>query len=431
MQLVVLAGGRGTRMGPLGDAIPKALLPVDGKPLLEHQLELARRYGVRDVLVLTGYRGEMIEEQCGDGSRWGLRIRYLREATPLGTAGALKQAEKLLEPNFLVFYGDLVLDMDLPRLLAYHAARQPIATLVVHPNNHPHDSDLLDVTACGRIRTFYPKPHDPRQCYPNLVNAAVYVLSRRIVDFLPAHQHRDIARDVFPSLLKAGEELVGYRTAEYIADAGTPERLALIARDVASGRVAASNRGQKRPAVFLDRDGVLNEEVDHVRRPEQFTLLPGAGEAIAKLNRAGVLSVIVSNQPGIAKGFFDESTLSAVHRKMESLFGEHGAYVDAIYYCPHHPARGFPGERPEYKIPCECRKPSPGMLFDAAAQLNIDLGRSFVVGDRTTDIEAGRRAGCRTVLVRTGYGGRDALFPCRPTFVFNDVRQAVSHLIEA
>ena len=158
---------------------------------------------------------------------------------------------------------------------------------------------------------------------------------------------------------------------------------------------------ESRPALFLDRDGVLIEEVEYLARPEQVRLIPGAAAAIRKVNDAGWRVVVVSNQSGVARGLFPESLLPEIHRVIaDRLLAEAGARVDRFYYCPHHPTEGQGG----YRIDCDCRKPKPGMLLKAAAELGIDLARSCMVGDRATDLQAGAAAGCRTILVRTGYG---------------------------
>ncbi len=429
MQVVVLAGGRGTRMGELARGIPKPMIRLAGKPILEYQLELARRCGADEAILLTGYLGQVIEEHFRDEKAWGMRIRCHREDTPLGTAGALKEIEDWLDDDFLVFYGDTIMDLDLGRLWHFHQQHHPLATLVVHPNSHPQDSDLLELDAAGRVVAFHPKPRCPETCYRNLANAALYVLARPLLGQVQRGQSADLGRDVFPAVLASGGDLRGYNTCEYIVDAGTIDRLRRIEADVRSGRVSRLNRSHPRKAVFLDRDGVLNVERDHVTAAEQLHLLPGTGDAVRRINQSEYLAVVVTNQPAVAKGFLDEAELDRIHARLDTLLGAEHAYLDRIYYCPHHPEKGFAGERPQYKIACSCRKPAPGMILAAAAELNIELANSFVIGDRTADLAAGAAAGCRTVLVRTGFGGRDGKHPCTPDYVFDDLGEAVRHLI--
>jgi len=425
MQLIILAGGKGTRMGELARQLPKPMLPIAGKPLLEHQIALARRYGITDVILLTGHLGDMIEDYFGDGAEFGVRIRYHREASPLGTAGALKEIEPWIEDDFLVFYGDIVMDVALDRLTAFHRAHRPLATLVVHPNNHPHDSDLLAMDAAGRITGFFPKPRPSGVYYRNLVNAALYVLSPELLRAIPLGQFADLGRDIFPALVQGGAPVFGYNTPEYLADVGTPERFRKVEADLLSGQVARRNGSRPRPAVFLDRDGVLNVERGHINRPEDLELLPGVAEAIRQLNAAGYLTVVVTNQSNVAKGFCSEEQLERIHAKLETLLGQEHAWRDRIYYCPHHPHQGFPGERAELKIVCTCRKPAPGMIHRATAELNIDLAQSFLVGDRASDIEAGQAAGLTTFLVHNGTGSQEGPGGVRPDYVCDSLASAV------
>ena len=190
-----------------------------------------------------------------------------------------------------------------------------------------------------------------------------------------------------------------YDSPEYVKDMGTPERYECVCCDYAAGLVRARNLRNKQRAIFLDRDGTINRYVGFLRDIEQFELLPGAAEAIRRINASGYLAIVVTNQPVIARGEVTREQLREIHDKMETLLGREGAYVDAIYYCPHHPHRGYPGEVAELKIDCDCRKPKPGLLLQAAEDYNIDLTKSWMIGDSQSDMQAGEAAGCKTALV--------------------------------
>lgn len=193
-----------------------------------------------------------------------------------------------------------------------------------------------------------------------------------------------------------------YDSPEYVKDMGTPERYHMVCADVKKGIVKAKNLQNKQKAVFLDRDGTINEYVGFLKNIGDFKLIDGVAEAIKKINNSGYLAIVVSNQPVIARGEVTIVELEEIHNKLETMLGQEGAYVDAIYYCPHHPDKGFEGERPEYKIECDCRKPKPGMLLKAAEKYNIDLSQSYMIGDSENDIMAGKAAGCRVVYVGDG-----------------------------
>jgi D-glycero-D-manno-heptose 1,7-bisphosphate phosphatase len=168
-----------------------------------------------------------------------------------------------------------------------------------------------------------------------------------------------------------------------------------------SGKISRLNMKNKRKAIFLDRDGVINKFIPDIHQISDFELIPGAAEAIQQINKSEYLAIIVTNKPAIAKGWMTKEDLQNMHDKMDTLLGEKSAYIDALYYCPHHPHKGFPGEIPALKINCKCRKPKPGMLFQAAKDLNIDLKNSWIVGDSYQDIQAGVRAGCQTIAIGT------------------------------
>lgn len=406
MQLVIIAGGRGTRLKEILADLPKPMVEVGGKPLLEHQVLLARKYGVCDILILTGYGAEHIERYFGDGAAWNVRIRYQRELQPLGTAGALLDAFDKLDDIFIVMYGDTMVNVDLKRLIAAHSP-EASATLLVHPNDHPQDSDLVEMNDRNEIVAFHPYPHAADANLQNLVNAALYVFSKQALRASPSPA--DIARHLFPALLAAGRILHGYRSREYIKDAGTPERLERVRADYRSGRVESASFDVAAPAVFLDRDGTLNYERGWLSAPDSLELLPGAAEAVRAINRSGRLAVVITNQPVVARGECSEAELRQIHNRLEWLLGESHAYLDAIYYCPHHPDGGFPGERTDLKIPCVCRKPGTGLLETAARDLNIDIGRSWMIGDREGDMQAARNFGIRSILVSGSVTIRDAV----------------------
>ena len=190
-----------------------------------------------------------------------------------------------------------------------------------------------------------------------------------------------------------------YDSPEYVKDMGTPERYEVVVKDYSRGVVSAKNLRNKQKAVFLDRDGTINKYVGFLRSVDQFELLPGAAEAIKRINRSGYLTIVVTNQPVIARGEVTVEELELIHHKMETLLGLESAYIDAVYYCPHHPHKGYEGEVVGLKIDCDCRKPKPGMLLKASQQLNVNLEQSFMVGDSENDVLAGEAAGCKSVMI--------------------------------
>lgn len=429
--VAILAGGAGTRLRDRTGDLPKPLVPVAGIPALEHQFAACARHGFSRILLLVHFRHDAIRAHVGDGSRFGVTVEYEVEEQARGTAGALCAALHRVAPTFLVLYGDTYLDVDLRRMVNAHSQRGADATLFVHPNDHPYDSDLVELNADGFVTALHAKSHWTDERRRNLVNGALYVIQRDVLEGMPRRKGMwDIARDLFPRMVREGRRLFAYRSPEYIKDIGTPERLDSVARDIAAGVPERLSGRQLRSAVFLDRDGTLNVEVDYLLDAARLELHDGVASAIHRLNAAGHLVVVVTNQSAVARGQLTFEALDAIHARLDHLLGSGGAYLDAIYVCPHHPHRGFPGELPELKIACDCRKPRTGSIDAACRDLQIDRAASWIVGDTTSDIETGRRAGLRTMLVRTGYAGQDGKYAVSPDYVAENLPAAAGWILE-
>ena len=395
MQAVILAGGKGTRIG--NKRIPKVMINIGEIPILQHQIELLRTSGVTDVILCVKHLSEKVREHFGDGKRFGVHITYSEENEFLGTAGAVKFAEKKIRNDFILLYGDVMLNMDFEKLVNYHKNKKGIATLVVHESDHPYDSDLVEIDSENKVKKFLGKPK-PGQKFRNLTNAAVFVLNSSILKHIPENKFCDFSKDIFPKLIEKNIPMYGYVTDEYVKDTGTPERLKRVREDYEKGKII------QRIAVFLDRDGVINEEINLLYKPSQLKLIEGSAEGIKILNENGFLVIVTTNQPVVARNLCTEEDLSKIHERLKRLLSERGARLDGIYYCPHHPDKGYPGENPKYKIDCECRKPKIGMILKASKDFGLDPKKCVVTGDRSTDIEMGKNAGCKTILVRTGDG---------------------------
>jgi D,D-heptose 1,7-bisphosphate phosphatase len=427
MQAVILAGGRGTRLGNITREIPKPMVLIGDKPLLHHQIDLLSRYGIREVIILVNYLKETIIEYFGDGSGLGIHIRYFVEPLPLGTVGGIKEIENWITGDFLVLYGDVMVNMDLQRLFTYHLKKNSQCTLVLHPNDHPYDSDLVETGDTGMIVGFHSKPHEPETWYHNLVNAGVYVLSPTVLGWLEKGRKADFGQDVFPAIMDQ-LHMYGYRTSEYLKDMGTPERLEKVRSDLDCGKISRRNYEYPQKAVFLDRDGVLNVERSYISKPEELELYDFAPAAIRKINGSDYHSIVVTNQSVIARNLATEKDVDTIHAKMETLLGEQQAWLDGIYYCPHHPDKGFPEENAKYKIDCDCRKPKTGMFRKAMEDFCVVSDDSYMIGDTERDVQAGINAGCVTIGVRTGYGIRKT--KVLPDYQFANLIEAANFIVD-
>ncbi len=430
MQAVIMAGGKGTRLRSItNDEIPKPMAPIAGKPILQWQIECLRRSGVTDILLIIGYLGEKIEAYFGSGADFGVRIDYFREEQPLGTAGALAEVADRLEEDFLLVFGDTIFDISIPRMMAFHREKQAEATLFVHPNSHPFDSDIVLRDETQRVCGFLSK-HDTRMdWYDNCVNAGFYIVNKRLCGRIVRGEKTDLEKQVLWPLARQGGAVYAYLSPEYIKDVGTPERITAAAGELERGVVAARNLEKKQKCVFLDRDGTVNQYRGLISTPEQLELEPCAAEAIRLLNRSGYLAVVVTNQPVVARGMCSVEDVENIHRKLSTLLGQEGAYLDGIAFCPHHPDKGYPEENPAYKIPCRCRKPDIGMLTACAERFNIDLAQSWMVGDTTVDLQTGLNAGTHTALVLTGEAGRDGKYDVQPQRTGADLLDVVKQII--
>ena len=416
MKTVIMAGGKGTRIASVRNDVPKPMISICGKPILEYQIENLKTCGLTDIILVIGYLGDKIKDYFGDGSKFDVKIEYFIEDHPLGTAGALFKMPQLTE-DFLLLCGDVIMDVDFNRFIEFHKSHKAWASLMSHPNGHPFDSSLL-VTEIEvpRVKGGMPEDthkvirwmakEDERTYYKNRVNAGIEIISPELLketkkNFIPRHPETpdkiDLDRDVLKPNIKSGR-IFAYDTPEYIKDMGTPERYYEVENDIVSGKVHARNLKNKQKAIFLDRDGTINKMVGFITKPEQFELIDGAAEAVKAINKSGYLAIVVTHQPVIARGDCTFEELQTVHEKMETELGKKGAFIDAIYICPHHTDKGFPGERLEYKCDCDCRKPKPGLLLQAAKDFNIDLPESYMIGDSDRDMKAGENAGVKNSI---------------------------------
>ena len=412
MKVVIMAGGRGTRITSVASDIPKPMIKIGDKPVLEHELECLRSQGFTDIIITVSHLGQIIMDYFGDGSKvspatgkpFGVHIEYYFEKEPLGNAGALFKIKEKLTEDFLLLNADALFDVDFNRFVDYHRQHGALVTLFAHANDHPYDSGLLVVDKDNYVQQWLTKEDARPQYYRNIVNGGLHVISPKVLDVEINTPKVDLDRQILKPLAGT-EKMLCYNSPEYAKDMGTPERYYAACADYKSGKIQGKNLRNKQKAFFLDRDGTINKYVGYLRTPEQFELLEGVGEAVRKINLSGYLAIVITNQPVIARGEVTADGLQKIHNKMETMLGKEGAYLDGIYYCPHHPDKGFSGEVEELKIVCECRKPKAGLLLQAAKDFNIDLSQSWMIGDSENDVLAGKNAGCKTALIgETDYG---------------------------
>lgn len=384
-QLVVLCGGLGTRLGELTKTVPKPLLPVGDQPFLAHLLEETRRFGFRDVLLLAGFQAESVQTFADRfAERLGLSIEVAVEPERAGTGGALWHARDRLDPVFLMLNGDSWFDVNVLDL-ARHAAAAPDWLVTLALRSLEDASRYGQVILEGeRVVGFASRPDRPG---PGLVNGGVYAVRRDFVESIGPRA--SLEEEIFPKLVASGQ--VGGRIYDgFFIDIGVPASYAAAQTSVPARR--------RRPAAFLDRDGVLNDDLGYVGTVERFHWLPGAIEAVKRLNETGFYVFVVTNQAGVARGHYTEADIGTLHDHMQDDLRRAGAHIDDFRYCPHHPD----GTTLGYSEISDWRKPGPGMILDLTQHWPIDLDASFIIGDKDSDLEAGRAAGIDAYLCGKG-----------------------------
>ena len=427
-----MAGGKGTRIQSVVSDIPKPMIKIGKIPVLEYEIKNLVKQGFTDIIITVSHLGHIIKEYFGDGSFFVANITYYEEEYPLGNGGALFFLRRQLDSDFLLLNADVVFDVDFHRFVKFHKEKGGLVTLFTHPNSHPYDSGLIIADENGKVKKWLAKEEERPKYYKNLVNAGLHIINPAVLDMVDVgniysrkteviSEKIDLDRQILKPLVQMGQ-VFSYNSPEYVKDMGTPDRLQVVEKDFLTGRIKAKNLRNKQRAIFLDRDGTINIYKGFLRNINDFELIQGIGDAIQRINEQGYLAIVVTNQPVIARGELSKEELEEIHNRMETELGREGAYLDGIYVCPHHPDKGYEGEVVGLKIDCACRKPKPGMLLCAEKDFNINLEESWMVGDRESDIKAGRAAGCKTALVGWEDYGQDVTVASVADFVEHFVK---------
>lgn len=400
MKALIMAGGKGTRLVEITkNVLPKPMVQLDGKPLLLHAIDSLKRNGVDEVFISVGFLYQTIIDYFGNGEKFGIKINYIIEDKPLGSGGALYYLKNKLTDDFIVCMGDALFDIDVSRMLKFHKKNNAIATLLVHPNCHPYDSDLVIVDENNKIIKIDKKGTERNYFYKNNVNAGFFIINPSALYFFDKPKVVSMENDFIKKLIEDGKKVVAYKSSEYIKDVGTPERYFAGLHDLQRGIVQKKCLRNKQKAIFFDRDGTLNKYCGFVRCPEDLVLVDDAVEALKLVNESQYLAIIISNQPVIARGECTFEEVENIFNKLESELGHKGVYVDGRYYCPHHPHKGYAGEVESLKINCNCRKPKIGLIEQAAKDFNLNVHDCVVIGDSNVDVQTALNAGIPSIRV--------------------------------
>ena len=374
-QAVILAGGRGTRLRPITDTIPKPMLEFHGKPFLEYLIELLAEQGFRNVLLLLGYLPGIIQEYFGDGSRWGINIEYSVTSVGNDTGRRIRLASDHIADHFLLMYCDNYWPMRLDDMWKQYVDSGVPAMVTVYSNEDGYTRSNIRLDDEGFV-SVYDKDRSARDL--GGVDIGYALMTKSVVDKLP-DSNVNFESLIYPGLVEK-RQLKGYLTHHRYYSVGSHERLPITDTFLA-----------RNPTIFLDRDGVLNEKpprAEYVKTWDEFKWMPGSLEALRVLKASGYKVIVISNQAGIARGVMSEASLTDIHDRMTFDIREAGGEIEAMYYCPHGWDEG-----------CKCRKPSPGMLYQAQRDHHLDLSRTCFIGDDERDAEAAEAAGCPWQLV--------------------------------
>ena len=396
MEIAVLIGGKGSRVKKISKNIPKPFLKIGDKQIIEHQVGQLTRLKKKIILISNSKYSKFHKILI---KKYGhINFKVIEESKPLGTGGCLKSLQNYKSKDFLIVFGDLIFNIDFKKFFLFHKRKKSDLTLLVHPNDHPFDSDLLKINNNNQLTHFYKKPHK-RKDIGNLSLSGILIINRKILNYIKSATFQDFSKEIIPKLLKKKIKIFAYNTREYVKDVGTPERIELVKKQIKTRKFINGNINKKLPAVFLDRDGVINKEISGKHYQDPLKIINGAVSAIKKINSRGYLAVVITNQPAIAKGIITIAQLEKDHNKLEYFIGSKGAYLDRIYYCPYHPEKGFKGEIKKFKRKSKLRKPDNGMLLKAIKELNIDVKNSFMIGDSLVDFQAAKKTKVKFLLV--------------------------------
>ncbi len=378
-QAVILAGGLGTRMRPLTDTLPKPMIPVQGRPFLEYLVELLKDNGIGEIVLLLGYLPEKVTEYFGDGSKFGVKIKYDITPVEYDTGARIMHAEPLFRDRFLLMYCDNYWPLDLAELTAFYENQNVLASVVVFDNRNRMTNNNMLVSPDGFVLKY-----DKSRTDPNLsgVDAGFFILDKKVLALAPGGSADfNFEKEVIPQLV-AKKQLAGYMTGHRYYSLGSIDRLPVTEKFF-----------EPRKIIFLDRDGVINKrpaEADYVKRWEEFTFLPGAIEGLKMLSKNGYEIYVISNQPGIARGVMTLADLDTINANMQQELKKHGVTLAGIYFCPH-----------GWEDNCGCRKPKPGMLLEAANEHYFDATKAMLIGDDPRDAEAAWAAGAEAILMES------------------------------
>ena len=400
LDAVIIAGGLGTRLKQI-QSIPKLLTSFGKKTNLEIIINNLDKHKINNKHLLCGKD----KDKIGNYLKEKKNCFLYAEQKLLGTAGCLTRLKyEKLSKNLLVIYGDLLFNIDIKRFYKFHLEKKSDLTILSHPSDHLFDSDIIQTDKTNAVKKVHLKPHNKKLLSNNNTMAGIFIIKKKLIKNIPRNKKYDFSKNFLKFLNKKKKyKLFSYNTREYCKDFGTSKRLKNVRKDFNNSKHNYLYFKKKIPAVFLDRDGVLNKDKGPYRYSNPTNFFKNTLKALLKLRKSKYLIIQITNQSGVAKGIITLNELEKSIKKYEMFLSKEGFYFDKIYFCPHHPLKGFKGENKKFKIKCSCRKPKPGLIYKAKKEFNIELKKSFFVGDNITDHKAAYKAGVKSILLNKDF----------------------------
>ena len=396
---IIISGGLGSRFKKIHSK-PKILTKFNNKTLIDIIIKNLEKYGLEKIHFLCGKDKKTIFKSLGSNNKYFL----YEEKKLLGTAGCLSKLDKKkLSEDILIIFGDLLFDINFSNFIKFHKEKKSDITIFSHPSDHLFDSDILDVDYKHIVKKIFFKPHKKNIISNNLTMAGLFIIKKKFLGEIPINKKNDFSKFLLKKLIKKKKKVVSYNSREYCKDFGTPERYKIVKKDFKNKLHIYKNFNNKIPAIFLDRDGVINKDMGPNRYSDPFTFLKNSIRSLVKLRKSKYLIFLITNQPSVAKGFISYDKLTRSFKKYEFFLSKKGFYFDKIYFCPHHPDKGFIGENLKFKINCKCRKPKPGLIHLAEKEFNINLSKSYFIGDSKNDYLAAINAKVKPIILNINF----------------------------
>jgi len=400
-QAAILCGGRGNRLRPITDRLPKPMVPVNGVPFLEYLLVQLRDNGIREVILMTGYLGEQIQEYFGDGTSLQLRLRYSLGPVEWDTGRRLYEIKPWLNDCFMLLYADNFVQVNLKKLAKFHEEQGKLLTFTVQPKS----SGNIRLAEDGAVEVY-----DKTRSSENLefVELGYMIASKKIFDY---YGGIDVSFSEIITKLVSARLVVGMVIGDAYHSVSDPDRLKLTEEYLKPKKI-----------LMIDRDGVINEKAprgEYITSWSEFSFIQENVQGMKKFSEAGYSFIVISNQAGIARGVVSKEAVDAINQTMRQTLEGEGIQILDVYVCPHH-----------WDENCLCRKPQPGLFFQASREWLFRLDKAYFVGDDPRDCQAAYRAGCGCVYIGSEDELKDLSPEEQPRGVVNNLEEAVSYLVK-